>query len=170
MTTSEILKKAKSLCPLMTGLTTELKNNALNNMADALISATADILRENEKDISAAKGKISDVMIDRLALSEKRIADIGTDHGYLPIALLLAAKVPAAVAADINEAPLESAVRNAVSLGGDADTQATIAGGIAEAFYKDIPAHIVKFCERRIDHSLRQTARAFNERFCAVLR
>ena len=76
MTTSEILKKAKALCPLMTGLTTELKNKALNNMADALISATSDILKENEKDISAAKGKISEVMIDRLALSEKRISDM----------------------------------------------------------------------------------------------
>lgn len=47
----------------------------------------------------------------------KVMADIGTDHGYLPIALLLAAKVPGAVAADINEAPLESAVRNAGKYG-----------------------------------------------------
>jgi ADP-ribosylglycohydrolase len=37
----------------------------------------------------------------------------------------------------------ENAVRLAVSLGGDSDTIACIAGGIAEAFYQTIPAHIV---------------------------
>ena len=45
------------------------------------------------------------------------VADIGTDHGYLPIALLQNGKATAAVAADINEAPLESAKRNAVKYG-----------------------------------------------------
>lgn len=46
-----------------------------------------------------------------------RAADIGTDHGYLPIALLQCGKAVSAVAADINEAPLESARRNAVKYG-----------------------------------------------------
>ena len=78
--------------------------------------------------------------------------------------------VPPAIIAFLESEDYESAVRNAVSLGGDADTQACIAGGIAEAFYKEIPPHIVKFCDRRIDCSLRQIARTFNERFCAALR
>lgn len=46
-----------------------------------------------------------------------RVADIGTDHGYLPIALLQGGKAVSAIAADINEAPLESARRNAVKYG-----------------------------------------------------
>jgi tRNA (adenine22-N1)-methyltransferase len=40
------------------------------------------------------------------------LADIGTDHGYLPIALLKEAQIPYAIAADINEKPLASARKN----------------------------------------------------------
>ena len=46
-----------------------------------------------------------------------RVADIGTDHGYLPIALLQKGKATAAIAADINKEPLDSAVRNAAKFG-----------------------------------------------------
>ena len=46
-----------------------------------------------------------------------RVADIGTDHGYLPIALLQSGKAFFAVAADINREPLDSAVRNAQKYG-----------------------------------------------------
>lgn len=46
-----------------------------------------------------------------------RVADIGTDHGYIPIALLQSGKTPFAVASDINAAPLESAKRNAARCG-----------------------------------------------------
>ncbi|MDP4193322.1 MAG: ADP-ribosylglycohydrolase family protein, partial [Bacteroidota bacterium] len=37
----------------------------------------------------------------------------------------------------------EDAIRNAVSLGGDSDTLACIAGGIAQAFYKKIPDELI---------------------------
>ncbi|MDO5567318.1 MAG: ADP-ribosylglycohydrolase family protein [Planctomycetia bacterium] len=47
--------------------------------------------------------------------------------------------VPEAIIAFLESANFESAIRLAVSLGGDSDTQACIAGSIAEAFYKDIP-------------------------------
>ena len=46
-----------------------------------------------------------------------RVADIGTDHGYIPIALLQCGKTPFAVASDINPGPLESAKRNAIRYG-----------------------------------------------------
>lgn len=46
-----------------------------------------------------------------------RVADIGTDHGYIPAALLLEGRVDSAVAADIREGPLRSAMRTAVELG-----------------------------------------------------
>ena len=46
-----------------------------------------------------------------------RVADIGTDHGYLPIALLQSGKASCAFAADINKDPLDSAVRNAEKYG-----------------------------------------------------
>ena len=51
--------------------------------------------------------------------------------------------VPESIIAFLESTDYESTVRLAVSLGGDSDTQACIAGGIAEAFYKDIPQEIV---------------------------
>jgi hypothetical protein len=50
--------------------------------------------------------------------------------------------VPPAITAFLESANYESAVRLAVSIGGDSDTIACIAGGIAEAFYGDIPVEI----------------------------
>ena len=46
-----------------------------------------------------------------------RVADVGTDHGYLPIALLQSGKALLAYACDINKDPLDSAVRNAEKYG-----------------------------------------------------
>lgn len=73
MTTTQILSRAKSAVKVMLTLTTEQKNEALLLMADALIENEEYILRENALDIEAAKGKISDVMIDRLRLTPERI-------------------------------------------------------------------------------------------------
>lgn len=50
--------------------------------------------------------------------------------------------VPEAIIAFLDSSDFESAVRLAISLGGDADTQACIAGGIAEAFYGGVPEEI----------------------------
>ncbi len=56
--------------------------------------------------------------------------------------------VPPAFIAFLDSEDYESAVRNAVSLGGDADTLACIAGALAEAYYKEIPAEIVSESRR----------------------
>lgn len=74
--------------------------------------------------------------------------------------------VPPAIIAFLESDDYESAVRNAVSLGGDADTQACIAGGIAEAFYGEIPAHIKHFCDPKIDSSIKNTVKQFADRYC----
>lgn len=76
MTTQEILKAAKKTVPVLRTYTSEEIDRALSEMAGALIRNTDKILKQNEADINAAKGKISDVMIDRLSLSEKRISDM----------------------------------------------------------------------------------------------
>ncbi|GHV05323.1 hypothetical protein FACS189485_12110 [Spirochaetia bacterium] len=52
--------------------------------------------------------------------------------------------VPEAIIAFLESTDYESAIRLAISLGGDSDTIACITGGIAEAFYKNVPEHIVK--------------------------
>ena len=73
MTTLDILKQAKSAKSELAKLGSEDKNNALLAMADALRENCAAILEENKKDVEAARGKITDVMIDRLSLDEGRI-------------------------------------------------------------------------------------------------
>ena len=47
--------------------------------------------------------------------------------------------VPQALIAFLDSTDFEDAIRKAVSLGGDSDTLACITGGIAEAFYKEVP-------------------------------
>ena len=50
--------------------------------------------------------------MDRLAglvTAGNRLADVGTDHGYIPIALVQSGKIPSAIAMDINKGPLERA-------------------------------------------------------------
>ena len=78
MTTLEILKAAKAACPVLAGLSEIEKNQALASMADALEGETEEILKANALDVEAAQGKISPVMIDRLALSESRIAGMAS--------------------------------------------------------------------------------------------
>ena len=58
--------------------------------------------------------------------------------------------VPEAIIAFLESSDFESAIRLAVSLGGDSDTLACITGGIAEAYYKFIPAWIVAEMWRRL--------------------
>ena len=74
MTTLEILQRAKGASAALSTLTTEKKNAALLAMAQALVADTAAILAANEADMEAAKDSISQVMLDRLALTESRIA------------------------------------------------------------------------------------------------
>lgn len=50
--------------------------------------------------------------------------------------------VPEAIISFLESHDFESAIRNAISIGGDSDTIAAIAGSIAEAFYKEIPESI----------------------------
>lgn len=73
MTTLDILKQAKAAKSELAKLESEDKNNALLAMADALEENCRAILEENKKDVEAARGKITDVMIDRLSLDESRI-------------------------------------------------------------------------------------------------
>ena len=76
--------------------------------------------------------------------------------------------VPEAIIAFLDSASYEDAVRKAISLGGDADTQACIAGAIAEAFYGGVPAEIEAFAMERLTMDLAEVVGVFRERFCQV--
>ena len=69
-----LCKKAKETVPSLRGIGDEKINEALRFMADALVEGTEEILAANDTDVENARGKISDVMIDRLRLTAERIA------------------------------------------------------------------------------------------------
>jgi len=73
--------------------------------------------------------------------------------------------VPEAIIAFLDASSFEDALRNAISLGGDADTQACMAGAIAEAHYRTIPTHILRQVRRRLSAPLWKTAMEFYRRF-----
>ena len=86
MTTQELLIKAKEAKNKLSGVKAEDIDRALLIMADKLVENTDAILAANALDVEAARGSISDVMIDRLMLSEERIK--GMAQGVREVAAL----------------------------------------------------------------------------------
>lgn len=74
MTTLDILKKTRAAWPSIRNRDAEGKNALLRGMADSLMACAPAILAENRRDMEEARGTISDVMLDRLYLDEKRLA------------------------------------------------------------------------------------------------
>lgn len=74
MTTLDILKKTRAAWPSIRNRDAEGKNTLLRAMADSLMACAPAILAENRRDMEEARGTISDVMLDRLYLDEKRLA------------------------------------------------------------------------------------------------
>ena len=86
MTTLDILKKTRAARGSLAALDETAKNRILLAMAEALMAAEEDILAENDADMTAARGHINDVMLDRLRLDHDRLA--GMAEGVRAIAAL----------------------------------------------------------------------------------
>ncbi len=87
MTTLKILKNAAAQKTALAISSETLRNNALNSMANCLLANKNDILTANEKDLLNAQGAISEVMLDRLRLTDERIdsmAQAVRDVTHLP--------------------------------------------------------------------------------------
>lgn len=74
--------------------------------------------------------------------------------------------VPESIIAFLESNDYEGAVRNAISLGGDSDTMACIAGAIAEAFYKHISPGIIKAVFEQLPSDLAIITRQFTGKYC----
>ncbi|WP_270912932.1 glutamate-5-semialdehyde dehydrogenase [Allofournierella sp. CML151] len=74
MTTLEIVRAARGAKNALMLASAQQKNQALLAMADALEDQCAAILKANEADLENARGTVPDVMLDRLRLSEERVA------------------------------------------------------------------------------------------------
>ena len=73
--------------------------------------------------------------------------------------------VPQSIIAFLESDDYEDAVRKVISLGGDSDTMACIAGGIAQAYYKSIPEYIVNKVRKILDSELLKIIDQFTERY-----
>ena len=92
----------------------------------------------------------------------QRLADIRDGYRF---DISCQGSVPQSIIAFLESDSYEDTIRNAISLGGDADTMAAIAGGIAEAFYGGVPEPIRVTALDRLDPSLLAVVDAFTARF-----
>ena len=87
MTTAELLENAAKQKRTVATATEAQRNEALERIADAITENADKIIAANAIDLENARGTISDVMLDRLALNEKRVkamADAVRDVAKLP--------------------------------------------------------------------------------------
>lgn len=73
--------------------------------------------------------------------------------------------VPQAIVAFLESSDFESAIRLAISIGGDSDTIACITGGIASAFYKQIPIEIMDFVVDKLPTEYIEIMNRFDEKY-----
>lgn len=84
---------------------------------------------------------------------------------FYPFEVTCEGSVPQAIRCFLEASDYEDALRNAISLGGDADTQACIAGAIAEAYFKNIPEKFQIFALPRIPLSFRELIGTFYDTY-----
>jgi ADP-ribosylglycohydrolase len=139
---------------------------------------SAAVTHNHPEGIKGAQAVAAAVLVARTGKGKDRIGALLADRFGYDCAVSLEAlrrrggfdvtcqgTVPAAVVAFLESHGFEDAVRNAVSLGGDADTLACIAGAVAEAFYGGVPAGIQQEVVRRLDAPLLGEVLAFAERY-----
>jgi len=140
--------------------------------------ATAEVTHNHPEGIKGAQATAAAIFLARTGGSKKEIKSfIETQFQYNLNPSLDAIRpqytfeatcqgsVPQAINAFLESENFEDAVRKAVSLGGDSDTQACIAGGIAHAFYEKLPDIISAEVHSRLEVPLRQILTLFCDRY-----
>ena len=107
----------------------------------------------------ANKGEIRAFVEERFGYDlSPTVEEIRADYGFN---VTCQGSVPQALVAFLESEDYEDAVRNAVSLGGDSDTLACMAGSVAEAFYGGVPDDILAGVFERLDPQLATITRNF---------
>ena len=73
--------------------------------------------------------------------------------------------VPESIIAFLSSSNHEEAIRKAIFLGGDADTMACITGGIAEAYYKEIPDELASKARQYLPEEFLEIIDRFNRKY-----
>lgn len=139
---------------------------------------TAEVTHNHPEGIRGAQAVASAIFLARTRCSQAEIKDYLQSHFGYDLHRTLAdirphygfnetcqGSVPESILAFLESSDYEHAVRNAISLGGDADTMACIAGGIAEASYGPLPASIRSRTLEILDIPLADVVHQFTERF-----
>lgn len=142
----------------------EVTHNHPEGIRGAQATAAAGFLARTGADKPAIKAFIESQFGYDLSA---RLDDLRDGYGF---DVSCAGSVPPSIIAFLESDDYEGAVRNAISLGGDADTMACIAGGIAEAFHGGIPRAIAEEALGRLTPPLRTVFDEFYERFGHRLR
>lgn len=135
---------------------------------------SAEVTHNHPEGIKGAQAVAAAILIARSGQSKDRIAALLSDRFDYDCTVGLSrlqqrgcfdatcqATVPAAAVAFLQATDFEDAVRNAISIGGDADTLACIAGAMAEAHYGSVPAPIQTEVFARLDGVLHAEVMAF---------
>jgi ADP-ribosylglycohydrolase len=144
----------------------------------AMARNSAEVTHNHPEGIRGAQATAVAVYLARLGRDKSDIkAHIETEFGY-PLSDKLddirdvydfdvscQGSVPQSIIAFLESNDYEDAIRNAISLGGDADTMACIAGGIAEAFYGGVPEYIRQPAFERLDAALQSVVTEFIEKY-----
>ncbi|HVL58021.1 MAG TPA: ADP-ribosylglycohydrolase family protein [Burkholderiaceae bacterium] len=156
---------------------------AFDSLDEVLAQArrSAEVTHDHPEGIRGAQATAAAVFLARQRRSKQEIRDeIECRFNYRLDAPLDAIRpsyrfdvscqgsVPQSIIAFLESSDYEDAVRNAISLGGDADTMACIAGAIAEAYYGGVPPAIERAVLDTLDEPLRRTVLMFGQRYQAA--
>ncbi len=147
-----------------------------STLDEVLIEAQrcADVTHNHPEGVRGAQVTAAAVFLARTGHSKDDIRELATNRfGYdlsRPLDEIRAdyvfdvscqGSVPQSLLCFLEAVDFEGSIRNAVSLGGDTDTMAAIAGGVAEAFFGGIPAEIEREAIARLDDRLRAVVDRF---------
>ncbi|MFC2070486.1 ADP-ribosylglycohydrolase family protein [Chloroflexota bacterium] len=153
---------------------------ASNSLEDVLLEAkkSAEVTHNHPEGIKGAQAVASAIYLARNGKSKsdiqkyieetfnydlhQKLDDIRPTYGFDETCQ---GSVPQSIISFLESDNYEDAVRKAVSLGGDSDTMACIAGGIAEAYYRRVPEYIVNTIREVLEPDLLGIIDSFYERF-----
>ena len=150
-TLEEVLDQAKR--------SAEVTHNHPEGIKGAQAVAAAVFLARTRK----SKAEIKDFIQSTFEYDlDRELVDI---RPYYAFDVSCQGSVPESLIAFLESENYEDAVRKAISLGGDADTMACIAGAVAQAFYGGVPDPIREEVWPRLDDRLRRVIDAFTARY-----
>ena len=137
----------------------EVTHNHPEGIKGAQSVASAIFMARN----NATKQEIKAYIEDKFKYDlSRKYSDIQPDYSHIESCQ---GSVPEAIISFLESTDFEDAIRNAVALGGDADTQACIAGAIAEAFYGGVPDEIWNTCKSELEPDMLAVVNEFYKRY-----